>query len=115
MIFLSKEVFLMPAKKTSPIKLLVLDVLKPHKPNIVEFGTELSRANGIDNLDISVYAVDEKTESVKAVIEGKSLDFDLIKKTVEDFGAVIHSVDKVCIGKKICAYQLHETLPPKAL
>jgi len=104
----------MPEKEKSPIKLLVLDVLKPHKPNIVEFGTEMSRANGIENMEISVYTVDEKTESVKVVLAGKSLDFDVIKKTIEDFGAVIHSVDKVCIGKKLCMYDHHETTPHKA-
>lgn len=94
--------------KGSCIKLLVLDILKPHKPNIVEFGKELKKANGIENLDISVYAVDEKTETVKVVIEGSCLDFEVIKKTVEDFGAVVHSVDKVAVGKKLCDYQIPE-------
>jgi len=92
-------------KERTAVKMLVLDVLKPHKPNIVEFGSSLAEANGIENADISVYAVDEKTESVKVVIEGKSLDFDAIKKVIENFGAVIHSVDKICIGHKLCVYQ----------
>ena len=92
----------------SSIKLLVLDILKPHNPNIVEFGKELKKANGIDNLDISVYAVDEKTETVKVVLEGANLDFDVIKSTIENSGAVIHSVDKVAVGKKLCEYQLHD-------
>ncbi|MFC1741495.1 DUF211 domain-containing protein [Nanoarchaeota archaeon] len=95
-------------KPKSPVKLLVLDILKPHKPNIVEFSQSLTQTNGIENIDISVYAVDEKTESVKMVLEGSSLDFEIIRKTIEDFGAVIHSVDKVAAGKKICSYQLHE-------
>ncbi len=98
----------MPAKNNDKIKLLVLDILKPHTPNIVEFGKELQKANGIENIDISVYAVDEKTETVKVVIEGNSLDFEVIRKTIEDSGAVVHSVDKVAIGNKICSYQLHE-------
>lgn len=95
-------------KTKSPIKLLVLDILKPHKPNIVEFSETMTNANGIKSLDISVYAVDEKTESIKMVIEGDSLDFEVIRKNIEDFGAVIHSVDKVAAGKKICSYQLHD-------
>ncbi len=98
----------MAAKKKKTIKLLVLDALKPHKPNIVELGTALAEANGIENVDISVYAVDEKTESVKIVLEGDSLDFETIRKNIEDFGAVIHSVDKVAVGKGICSYQLHD-------
>ncbi|MBW2997135.1 DUF211 domain-containing protein [Candidatus Woesearchaeota archaeon] len=98
----------MAAKKPKSIKLLVLDILKPHKPNIVEFGQELTKTNGIENLDISVYAVDEKTESVKIVLEGNSLNFEAIRKTIEDFGAVVHSVDKVAVGKTLCSYQPHE-------
>ncbi len=95
-------------KNNKPIKLLVLDVLKPHTPNIVKFGQALSKANGIENADISVYAVDEKTETVKVVLEGRNLDFDAIRNTIEEFGAVVHSVDKVAIGKKLCSFQLHE-------
>lgn len=98
----------MPKKSGAQVKLLVLDILKPHKPNIVEFCQVIAKANGIENIDISVYTVDEKTESVKMVLEGNSLDFEIIRKTIEDFGAVVHSVDKVCAGKKICAFQLHE-------
>ncbi|MBW2971653.1 DUF211 domain-containing protein [Candidatus Woesearchaeota archaeon] len=101
----------MPKNSRSTIRLLVLDVLKPHKPNIVDFGKELAKANGIENMDISVYAVDEKTETVKVILEGNSLDFEVIRKTIEDFGAVVHSVDKICLGKRICSYQLHELSP----
>ena len=98
----------MPKNDRSTIKLLVLDVLKPHKPNIVEFGKELATANGVENIDVSVYAVDEKTETVKVVLEGNALDFEVIRKTIENSGAVVHSIDKICLGKKICSYQLHE-------
>ncbi len=105
----------MPAKEKKPaIKVLVLDVLKPHKPNIVEFGQSLADANGIESADVAVYAVDEKTESVKIVIEGETLDFEIIKRTIEDFGAVIHSVDKVCIGKKLCQYHIPEVHAPRS-
>lgn len=97
-------------KKRDSIKLMVLDVLKPHTPNIVEFGQSLGRANGIENVDVSVYTVDEKTESVKVVVEGLDLDFNAIRKTIEDFGAVIHSVDKICIGQRMCSYQPHEQI-----
>ncbi|MFH1063899.1 MAG: DUF211 domain-containing protein [Candidatus Woesearchaeota archaeon] len=102
----------MPVNEKKPIKLLVIDVLKPHTPNIVEFGQELVKADGIDNIDVSVYAVDEKTETVKVVIEGKSLDFPAIRDKIENFGAVVHSVDKICIGDKICSYQIKD-LPHK--
>jgi len=81
------------------LRMIVLDVLKPHKPDIIEFGIAVEKISGITCLNLTVYAVDEKTESIKMALEGKSLDMNKIKKTIEDFGAVIHSVDKAVIGE----------------
>jgi hypothetical protein len=80
------------------IKVIVLDILKPHKPDIIEFGLLIEKGKDVKCVNMSVYAVDEKTESVKLAIEGSDLDFKRIKKTVEDHGAVIHSIDKAVIG-----------------
>ncbi|MFH1403063.1 MAG: DUF211 domain-containing protein [Candidatus Altiarchaeota archaeon] len=84
----------------SPVRLLVLDVLKPHKPNIVDFGKKLCREHKVDNAIISVYAVDEKTESLKMTIEGENIDFDRIKDLIEENGGAVHSIDKVMVGNK---------------
>lgn len=83
-----------------PVKILVLDVLKPHKPNILEFGKTICGEKTIDDANISVYAVDEKTESLKVVLEGKNIDFDKARELIEDQGGVIHSMDKVVLGRK---------------
>jgi len=83
-----------------PVKILVLDVLKPHKPNILDFGKRICTEKSIEAATISVYAVDEKTESLKLVLEGKDIDFDKIKDILEDQGGVIHSMDKVVLGRK---------------
>ena len=96
------------AAKCQKVRLLVLDVLKPHKPNIVDFSKSLCIANGVKNAEISVYAIDEKTESVKVVVEGKDLHYDVIKGVIEDFGAVIHSVDRCAIGENPEKLRLHE-------
>jgi hypothetical protein len=91
----------MTGKQTRvPVKILVLDVLKPHKPNILDFGKRICTEKSIEAATISVYAVDEKTESLKIVLEGKDIDFDRIKDILEDQGGVIHSMDKVVLGKK---------------
>ncbi|MFH1787755.1 MAG: DUF211 domain-containing protein [Candidatus Altiarchaeota archaeon] len=87
-------------KQKKPLVLLVLDVLKPHKPNIVELGRDLCEW-GVEASSISVYAVDEKTESIKIVIEGKGIDFEKIRTRIEDSGAVVHSIDRVVYGRKI--------------
>ncbi|MBU0635582.1 DUF211 domain-containing protein [Candidatus Micrarchaeota archaeon] len=88
-------------KKSKPkIKVLVLDLLKPHQPNIAEFGQALCEVKSVQNANLSVYAIDEKTESIKAVLEGTEIDFEEVKKKIEDFGAVVHSVDKAVVGAK---------------
>ncbi len=86
--------------KRSPVRVVVLDVLKPHKPDILELGRSIADKAGVIDVNISVYAVDEKTESTKLTVAGKDIDFEKVKKVIEDDGAVIHSIDKVVIGNK---------------
>ena len=86
--------------KKQAVKVVVIDILKPHKPSIVEFGQALCTEKSVHNANISVDAIDEKTESVKVTLEGNSIDFDAVTTMIEEFGAVIHSVDKVIVGKK---------------
>ncbi len=92
----------------SPLRLLVIDVLKPHKPNIVELGRTMCLEGKLDSANITVYAVDEKTESLKIIIEGNNLIFDDIKQIIEDNGGAVHSIDKVIVGNKP---QYDPTLP----
>jgi len=86
-------------KCSSPVRLLVLDVLKPHKPNIVDFGKIFCNAYNVESINITVYAVDEKTESVKMVLEGENIDFDSIKALIDNNGGALHSIDKVILGR----------------
>lgn len=86
--------------KKSPVKIVVLDVLKPHDPNILELGKLLCSETSVLDANITVYAVDEKTESTKVTLGGKDINFDRVKDIIENHGAVIHSIDKVVVGKK---------------
>ena len=82
-----------------PLTKIVLDVLKPIEPSIIVFCRELSKIKGIRVVNLSVIEMDRKTETIKATIEGKNVDFNSIRKTIEDLGAVIHSIDQVVISK----------------
>ncbi len=84
-----------------PVRSVVLDILKPHRPTLLELGTVIGRVKSVQWVDMSVYAVDEKTESVKATIEGDAIDFEAVRKAIEDSGGVIHSMDKVAIGRRL--------------
>ncbi|WP_287588687.1 DUF211 domain-containing protein [Candidatus Borrarchaeum sp.] len=87
--------------KERGLKRLVLDVLKPHMPLLPELSVELSRLSGVAGVNISLIEVDKNTESVKITIEGNSLDYELIAKSLEESGAVIHSIDQTVAGKVI--------------
>ena len=83
------------------IRRLVLDVMKPHRPSIVDVAIKLSKVKGVSGVNCMLDEVDQDTESLKVVIEGPNIDFDEISDTLESLGAVIHSIDVVVAGRKI--------------
>jgi len=83
------------------IRRLVLDVLKPHKPSVVELSLALSNMEGIEGVNVLVYEIDQQVENVKVIIAGNSIDFDVVRKKLEEMGATIHSVDEVAAGSRI--------------
>lgn len=74
---------------------IVLDVLKPHKPNGVDFATALADLSPDYQVRLNVVEVDEKTESIIVVLEGENIVFDPIIETIRKMGASIHSIDEV--------------------
>ncbi|WP_163339782.1 DUF211 domain-containing protein [Desulfopila sp. IMCC35008] len=74
---------------------LILDVLKPHKPNALDFSTALAALGDDYRVTTTVTEVDRVTESTIVTIEGNNLCFDDIKSTIEQLGASIHSIDEV--------------------
>ena len=89
----------MPAK----LRRVVLDVLKPHDPSIVELSQRLAELDGVDGVNINIYEVDRKVENAKITIEGSDLDFEIIVASIEDAGGTTHSIDEAVAGKEIIA------------
>lgn len=83
------------------IKRLVLDVLKPHKPSIIEIAVKLSRVEGVSGVNCILNEVDQETENLKIIIEGPNIDFEEVEKVLEECGADIHSIDSVAVGTKL--------------
>jgi hypothetical protein len=83
------------------VRRIVLDVLKPHKPPIYELASKLSAIKGVEGVNLSLLEIDQDTQTVKVTIEGVDIDFDIINKTLIEFGTVVHSIDEVSAGKKI--------------
>lgn len=82
------------ASGTARIKRLVLDVLKPHQPNLLEF-TRLLAEQGHHRVTATVAEMDEKTETLRVVVEGDSVDLERIRAAIVDSGASLHSIDEV--------------------
>jgi hypothetical protein len=85
----------------SEIKRLILDVLKPHNPSIIEVSRQLSDLGGVSGVNCMLEEVDKETDSIKITMEGADISYEDVEKTLESMGAVIHSVDGVSAGKKI--------------
>jgi hypothetical protein len=82
------------------IKRLVLDVMKPHKPDIVDLGRQISSLHGVSGCNLTVLEIDKSVENVKITIEGDDIDSKEVEKVLEENGATIHSIDKVSIGRR---------------
>jgi len=83
------------------IRRVVLDVLKPHRPSVVDLSLALSSLEGVDGVNIMIYEIDQHVENAKITIVGTKVDFDVVKEKLEEMGATIHSVDEVASGKKL--------------
>ena len=82
------------------VQRLVLDVLKPHQPNALEFARAIAVLGEDYRVDIRVVEVDEQTETLQVQIEGGELDFERISGTISEIGASIHSIDEVSVVGK---------------
>ena len=83
------------------IRKVVLDVLIPLQISSIDLAKKLSKIKGVDGVDINIHEVERKVEIAKLTIIGDELDFELLKKSIEDTGASIQSIDRVLCGKNV--------------
>tara|TARA_R110002072_G_scaffold172728_3_gene327019 strand:+ start:46436 stop:46705 length:270 start_codon:yes stop_codon:yes gene_type:complete len=77
------------------VKRIVLDVLKPHQPNALEFSQTIAAACNDCQVHLTVLEMDENTETVEVVITGNAIKFDDIQLAISDMGGSLHSIDQV--------------------
>ena len=63
------------------IRRLVLDVLKPHKPNVVEVSEALSHLEGVEGVNIIINEIDQQVENAKVIVAGTSISFEDVKRS----------------------------------
>ena len=77
------------------VKKVVLDVLKPHQPNALDFSRAIAEAGGDYRVHLTVIEVDENTETLLVTVEGNAIDFDAVQSVITELGASLHSIDEV--------------------
>jgi len=83
------------------LRRLVLDVLKPLEPNIVELVQRIAALAGVDGVNISIHEIDLKVENAKITVEGDALSYEELKEVIEHYGGAIHSIDEVAAGDRL--------------
>lgn len=83
------------------VRRLVLDVLKPLEPTIIELASQLSALNGVEAVNISIYEIDRRVENAKITIEGGDLAYESVQQVIQENGGTVHSIDEVVAGKMI--------------
>tara|TARA_R110002074_G_scaffold99392_1_gene214723 strand:+ start:26603 stop:26872 length:270 start_codon:yes stop_codon:yes gene_type:complete len=83
------------------LKKIVLDVLKPHQPNVLELSQALADAGDDYRVRLTVIEVDEKTETVQIEIEGNAIDFEAVKSVINGMGGSLHSIDEVDVASEV--------------
>jgi len=79
---------------------VVLDVLKPHRPSIIDLAKALMEINGATRVSITTREIDAETETVQVIIEGYNLDYEVVLKVLTQLGASVHSIDVVEMRKE---------------
>ena len=83
------------------VRRLVLDVLKPHDPSILDLAQQLSELPGVEAVNISIYEIDRMVENAKITLEGTEIIYEQVRKVISDNGGTVHSLDEVVAGRMI--------------
>ena len=78
---------------------VVLDVLKPHQPTILELSKLLGELAGVRSVRTVLREVDADTETVVLSVEGPMLDYAAVFDVIRRCSASVHSVDEVSVEK----------------
>ena len=85
----------------APVRRIVLDVLKPHQPDLVEFARQIADLESVGGVDVAVIEIDKEVQNVKLTAQGDALDYDSITAAVQELGGTVHSLDDVACGEHV--------------
>ena len=79
----------------SAVKRVVLDVLKPHHPNALEFARAIADQGPGYRVNLTVVEMDDKTETLVLEVCAEAIDFEGLHAAIKGMGASLHSIDEV--------------------
>jgi hypothetical protein len=77
------------------VKRIMLDVLKPHQPNSLEFSQAIANVGNDYRVCLTVLEMDENTETLQLEVEGNSIDLEAVESAITAMGGSLHSIDQV--------------------
>jgi hypothetical protein len=83
------------------VQRLVIDVLKPHDPPLLEFTDQVAETESVEAVTSSLIELDQEVQNIKLTFEGEDVDFTAIEERIETLGGSVHSVDQVACGDYI--------------
>ncbi|PCR88966.1 DUF211 domain-containing protein [Natrinema ejinorense] len=83
------------------IRRLVLDVMKPQDPDILELAAVTGDCPGVDGVNVVLVETDRDVQNLKLTIEGDGIDADALEESVTDLGGTVHSIDQVVCGDRV--------------
>ena len=83
------------------LRRIVLDVLKPHEPTMLEFAERIAETDSVEGVSVSLLERDQDVQNVKLTVEGASLDYAAVEDAIDGLGGSVHSVDEVGAGDHV--------------
>ena len=83
------------------LKRVVLDVDIPSSISTVELADKLGRVSGVKAVNITVTDTDVEVLGLVIIVEGDNINYEEVKRVIEDLGGAIRSIDQVIVGEYI--------------
>ncbi|GAB6946468.1 DUF211 domain-containing protein [Vulcanisaeta sp. JCM 16161] len=83
------------------LRRVVLDVDIPSSVSTVELADKLGRVSGVKAVNVTVTDTDVEVLGLVIVIEGDNINYEDVRRVIEDLGGAIRSIDQVIVGEYI--------------
>ncbi|MDS0477681.1 DUF211 domain-containing protein [Natrinema sp. 1APR25-10V2] len=84
-----------------PIRRLVLDVMKPHEPDVLEFAAIVGDCEGVAGINVALIETDRDVQNLKVTLEGDDIAAAAVEDAIIDLGGTVHSIDGVVRGERL--------------